>query len=99
MGFLSMPVPPSAPTRPGVRADIAAAFRQNWVPCLLLNVVAAALVISYYRWPALGGMWEAIGEFKTRWSFVFSCVSTMFAAAVMPYFVQWAMGMLPADEN
>ena len=94
-----MPENPPVPAQPGVGAAIAAAFRQNWVPCLLLNLVAAALVISYYCWPAVGGMWQAVGEFKIRWSFAFSCVSTMFAAAVMPYFVQWAMGMLPADDN
>jgi hypothetical protein len=90
-----MPAPPTL--SPGVLASIGTAFRQNRVPCLLLNGVAVALVVSYYRSPALAGMWEAIGTFKMRWSFAFSCVSTMFAAAVMPFFVQWAMGVLPAE--
>ncbi len=92
-------MPDSPPPRPGVLASIGAAFRQNWLPCVLLNVLAVALVVSYYRWPALAGMWSAIGAFKTRWSFLFSCFSTMFAAAVMPFFVQWAMGTLPGGDK
>src|SRR5436190_16194294 len=90
-------MPASSPQSPGVLAAIAVAFRQNRLPCVLLNILVLALVVSYYRWPALAGMWEAIGAFKTQWSFVFSCVSTMFAAAVMPFFAQWAMGTLPTD--
>ena len=90
-------MPGLSPQKPGVLASIGAAFRQNRVPCLLLNVLVVALVASYYQWPAMAGMWAALGAFKTKWSFVFSCVSTMFAAAVMPFFVQWAMGVLPAE--
>src|SRR4029079_18831361 len=87
----------SSHQNPGVLAAIGVAFRQNWLPCVLLNAVAVSLVVSYYRWPALAGMWQAIGAFKIQWSFVFSCVSTMFAAAVMPFFVQWAMGVLRSE--
>lgn len=86
-----------SPQSPGIFATIAAVFRQNRLPCLVLNVLAIAFVTSYYRWPAVAGMWEALGAFKVRWSFAFSCVSTMFAAAVMPFFIQWAMGTLPAE--
>lgn len=82
---------------PGILASIGAALRQNRVPCLLLNMLVVALVTSYYRWPAVAGMWEGVGAFKTRWSFGFSCVSTMFAAAVMPFFIQCALGTLPAE--
>ncbi len=82
---------------PGILATIAAVFRQNRVPCLLLNVVVVALVWSYYRWPAVAGIWEMLGEFKTRWSFGFSLVSTIFAAVLMPFAVQAAMGTLPAE--
>lgn len=80
----------------GILATIAAVFRQNRAPCVMLNVLAVALVVSYYRWPALAGVWEAVGAFKTRWSFAFSCGSTMFAAALMPSLIQLAMGTLPA---
>ncbi len=83
--------------RPGILSTIAAVFRQNRVPCRVLNLFAVALVTSYYQIPALAGFWESVGDFKTHWSFVFSCVSTMFAAAVLPTFIQMAMGTPPAD--
>jgi hypothetical protein len=90
----------SAPLhRPGVLASIGAAFRQNRLPCVLLNVLVVALVLSYYRWPAAAGAWAAVGAFKVKWSFAFSCVSTMFAAAVMPFSIQWMMGTLPPDRR
>ena len=84
---------------PGILASIGAAFRQNWLPCLLLNVLVIALVTSYYQWPAMAGMWETLGAFKLRWSFGVSGESTVFAAAVMPFFVQWAMGTLPPERR
>jgi hypothetical protein len=90
-----MPLPDT--TTPGVLASIGEAFRKNRLPCLLLNVLVVALVVSYYQWPAVAGLWEAVGAFKTRWSFAFSCVSTMMAAAVMPFAVQWMMGILPTE--
>ena len=82
---------------PGILATIGKAFRQNRVPCLLLNVLVIALVTSYYRWPAMAGMWEALGLLKVRWSYGFSLASTIFAAVLMPFMVQAAMGTLPAD--
>jgi hypothetical protein len=86
-----------SPQNPGILASIGTAFRQNRLPCLLLNVLVVALVVSYYHWPAVAGMWEAVGVLKMRWSFAFSCVSTVFAAAVMPFLVQWVMGTLPPE--
>lgn len=78
---------------------IAAVFRRNRVPCLALNSVAVALVVSYYQVPALAGFWEWMGLLKTRWSFAFSCLSTIFAAALLPSFVQWLQGVLPVENR
>ncbi|MDP1589188.1 MAG: hypothetical protein Q8M07_15670, partial [Prosthecobacter sp.] len=82
---------------PGILATIASVFRRNRTPCLVLNVIAVTLVVSYYQVPALAGFWESLGALKLRWSFAFSCVSTMFAAAVMPTFIQMAQGTLPQE--
>ena len=92
-----MPVPSASP--PGILRSIAVAFRQNRVPCLALNIVVAALVASYYYWPASAGFWESLGQIKTRWSFGFSLASTAFAAAILPFTVQWLMGTLPVDHR
>ena len=85
--------------RAGIGSLIAAAFRRNLLPCLLLNTVAVLLVISYYRWPAAAGFWQAVGDFKLRWSFAFSFGSTVFAAVLLPTFLQWVMGTLPEGRR
>lgn len=89
---------PSSPT-PGILASIAAVFRQNRVPCLLLNALVIALVASYYGVPAVAGVWESVGAFKLRWSYAFSLASTVFAAAVLPTVVQALMGTLPDGQR
>jgi hypothetical protein len=78
-------MPDSISQPPGIWPAIAAAFRQN------------RLVASYYLWPAVADVWEHVGEFKTRWSYLFSFVSTVFSAALLPFAVQWAMGNLPQE--
>ncbi len=90
-------MPHSTDSNSGVLATIGAAFRQNRVPCVLLNVLVIALVASYYLMPSVAGVWQAIGEFKERWSYAFSLASTIFAAVLMPTFVQWWCGVLPPE--
>lgn len=89
----------SSPPRHGIRSAIAAAFRENRVPCLLLNLLVICLVASYYLWPKVAGVWQTVGAFKTRWSYLFSFGSTVFSAAVLPFAVQWAMGTLPVGDR
>ncbi len=83
----------------GIWPAIRAAFRQNRLPCLLLNLLVVALVASYYLWPAVAGLWASVGEFKTRWSYAFSFGSTAFSAAVLPFAIQSMMGTLPAGNR
>jgi hypothetical protein len=78
---------------------IAAAFRQNRLPCVLLNLLVLCLVASYYLWPEVAGVWERVGEFKTRWSYLFSFGSTIFSAAILPFAMQWMMGTLPQGNR
>jgi hypothetical protein len=83
-------------TQTSIFSDIGAAFRQNRMPCVLLNVLVVALVSSYFYLPSVASAWQAVGEFKTHWSFGFSFASTVLAAVIMPTAVQWVMGTLPA---
>jgi hypothetical protein len=92
-------MPVASTTSPGILATIMAVFRLNRAPCLVLNAIAVALVVSYYQVPALAGFWQALGAFKTHWSFAFSCVSTMFAAAIMPAAIQRFMGTVPSEGS
>lgn len=79
-----------------IGARLAAVFRANRLPCLVLNLLVLALVGSYYALPEAAALWQAVGDFKLRWSFGFSLVSTVFAAALLPTLVQGWMGRLPA---
>lgn len=79
-----------------IGARLAAVFRENRLPCLVLNLLVLALVGSYYAVPQAAALWQAVGDFKLRWSFGFSLVSTVFAAALLPTLVQGWMGRLPA---
>ncbi len=90
-------MPAATPQSPGIFATIGAVFRQNWLPCLLLNALVIALVASYYFMPSVASIWEAIGAFKIRSSYAFSLASTIFAAAVMPFMVQSVLGTLPME--
>lgn len=80
-----------------IGARLAAVFRENRMPCLVLNLLVLALVGSYYGLPSAAALWEAVGAFKLRWSFGFSLLSTIFAAALLPTLVQGFMGRLPAQ--
>ncbi len=82
---------------PGIAATIGEVFRQNKIPCLVLNAVVVLLVGSYYLVPDVAEVWNAVGEFKLKWSFGFSSVSTVFAAVLLPTLVQGMMGTLPAE--
>ncbi|MFN0129219.1 MAG: hypothetical protein ACKV19_21325 [Verrucomicrobiales bacterium] len=70
---------------------IAAAFRQNRFACLLLNLVVAALVASYYLWPQVAGIWQAVGDFKSHWSWGFSLKGICFRGPALGTGA-WVMG-------
>ena len=88
-----------APTTPGILATIATVFRQNWRACLVLNILVAALVGSYYTVPTLAKVWETLGTIKLQWSYLFSLAATVFAAALLPTLVQSALGTWPRDRR
>jgi hypothetical protein len=90
-------MPDPTPLHSGIWPAIAAAFRQNRLPCVLLNVLVVCLVASYYLWPEVAAVWERVGAFKTQWSYWFSFGSTVFSAALLPFAAQAAMGTLPRD--
>lgn len=91
-------MPEATPSHaPGIAATIAAVFRQNRVPCMVLNAVLISLVGSYYLVPAVAEVWEAVGAFKERWSYLFSLTSTIFAAVLLPTVAQALLGTLPRE--
>ncbi len=92
-------MPASVPPSPGIGATILAVFRRNLVPGLILNAIVILLVGSYYLSPSVAGLWQTIGAFRDHWSYIFSAVSTILVAALLPTLIQALMGTLPAENR
>jgi len=88
-------MPALASSHLGILATVGATFRQNRVASVLLNLLVIALVASYYLMPSVAAVWDAVGAFKQHWSYGFSLATTVFAAVLLPSFVQWMLGTLP----
>ena len=90
----------ASPAPPGIRQAILSSLRQNRLACLGLNGLVVALVVSYYRFPPVAAVWEAVGRLKTTTSFGFSFVSTVVAAVLVPALVQRVLGgALPTGQR
>jgi hypothetical protein len=64
---------------------------------VFLNLLVVGLVASYYLSPEMAEVWKRVGDFKLRWTYAFSFVSTVFSAALLPFAMQAAMGVLPVE--
>lgn len=66
----------------------AKAARQNIVPGIILQLVALALIISYYNIPAVSTALDRVGEVNIKWSPWFAVVVTMFFGGVIPLSIE-----------
>lgn len=64
--------------RPGIEA-----VRAHWAPFVLIQVVAAALVIAYYQVPWLRQIAETPADWKARYGFGFSFVGGFVAGGLV----------------
>ncbi len=65
--------------RPGV-----AAVRANWRPFILLQLVAFAVVVSYYQIAFVRDVLDRLDEFRNATGFVFASAASAFAGAILP---------------
>ena len=70
----------AAPWRAGLRSA-----RAHLVPGLILQVLALALVWSYYRSPAANAAFSQLMEFRRRTGFGFSILSTALFGGFLPF--------------
>ncbi len=61
--------------------------RANFVPGLVLQACAAALVLGYFQLPWLRDAFTQVGELKVRYGYVYSALSTSFFAGIIPYLI------------
>lgn len=69
-----------APWRAGVESA-----RRAALPGAVLVGLAAAIVVSYYTSPGVRVALDALAEFRARWGYGFSAVTTSLAAGVVPF--------------
>jgi hypothetical protein len=72
--------------RPTLRETLAPgikAVRAHWAPFLLIQAVAAAIVIAYYQSPALREIAETPAAWKQRYGFLFSFIGGFVAGGLV----------------
>jgi hypothetical protein len=77
---METPSMPGAPWRSGVRGA-----RANLLPGAVLQAAAIALVLGYYRVPALHAALTGLVEFRQRAGFAFGIASTGFFGGFLPF--------------
>lgn len=69
--------------------------KANIVPGLVLQSMAALLLISYYWWPATRSIWESIGDLKLVMGLWFSFVFSALFGGLLPFVLLVGKGKIP----
>lgn len=88
-------IPTLASTPLSVRARIAAALRQNLIPGLILQLFALLLVLAYYHVEPITEVCVRLGQFKVKWGFLFSAISTGLFGGLLPFSILIFMKKVP----
>ncbi len=54
-------------------------------PGLVLQAAAVGLVLAYYHWPEARGIFDRLADWRTRWGYLFSALSTALCGGVLPF--------------
>jgi hypothetical protein len=81
-----------------VRLGLAAA-RANLVPGLLLQVVALALVLSYYYYPPATAALTKLTAYRENTGILFGILSTGICGGVIPFFIVRFFGNLSSRQS
>jgi hypothetical protein len=73
--------------RPGIRA-----VRRNWAPFLLIQIIAATLVVAYYHFESVRSVAKSISDAKHAWGELFVIVSGAIAGGVLPQIAKIVTG-------
>jgi len=70
------------------------AARENFVPGVFLWIVAAALVVAYYNSDTLRDWLVTVGDWKTRYGFRYTMVSSALFCGLFPWLFRMALPTL-----
>lgn len=75
-----------------------AGMRQNFKPGLALWAVGAALLASYYLWPAARPAFDVASRWKDEGGYWFSAISTGICGGLIPFLFLWGTGRIAAQR-
>jgi hypothetical protein len=78
---------------------IAASFRENYKPGLVLQALALAVVLLYFFFPPVRSAFETLGVWKERGGFYFSGFLTAFFGGVLPFLLMVFSGKIPQGKK
>lgn len=73
---------------PRLRDQWVTAVRTNFVPGLILQILALAVLLGYYYWTPAGVFFNHVAEIKLRYGFRFSVVSMALFGGILPYLLE-----------
>ena len=82
-----------------IRHIIAASFRENIKPGLVLQTLALAMLLLYYFAPPVRAGFDTIGRWKQDGGFAFSAVSTSFFGGVVPFLLMLFTGKIAPEKR
>ena len=77
-----------------IRAAIAAAFKQNFLPGLILQCFALAILLVYFFVPQSQATFAWFSQRKQDYGFLYSAVSTAICGGLVPVIYLWLSGRL-----
>ncbi|MGA0368577.1 MAG: hypothetical protein ACO3N7_03905 [Kiritimatiellia bacterium] len=97
-----MPLAPCAmphPHPPSIRSHCKEGFRRNRLPALILQALAALVLLLYFLSPGLRPVFDAVAIWKRRYGIGFSIFSTVLFGGIIPWAVMWHRGRIPQGER
>eukprot|EP01087_Luapelamoeba_hula_P016080 TRINITY_DN4911_c0_g1_i1.p1 TRINITY_DN4911_c0_g1~~TRINITY_DN4911_c0_g1_i1.p1 ORF type:complete len:302 (+),score=54.76 TRINITY_DN4911_c0_g1_i1:53-907(+) len=84
---------------PGILSTAIAAARSNIIPALVLQVMAAVIVVGYYTWAPFTAVADKVAHYKRVGSYLFSAISTCLIAGMIPWAVVTTRDYLAARQR
>ena len=78
---------------------IAASFRENIKPGLVLQALAVTVLLLYYFFPPVRSVFETIGHWKQEGGFAFSAFSTSFFGGIVPFLLLLFTGKIAPEKQ
>jgi len=73
---------------------IAPALRHNLLPGIILQIIAVALVLAYFGWPAAQPVFHFFTDLKMRYGLIYSLLATSIFGGIIPFLLLRMTGQI-----